>query len=206
MQLTDTNRPALYYKMDTRTEKLILLHLPAKILSAIIANLPRNEDITFFRLTCRKIGNFAASKASLYRKVDVCVHPRSWKRFELIAFNKTPSRAGGLLNSASQVKDLIFEDVRVAHSDMCFNLSKVGIDLSGRDLTPQLEQFEHQLYYNPSEVDAIGAAAKQLNALETVEYDPGSTRFQRTRGHRPRLSKGDAYINPREGYEEPWQS
>jgi hypothetical protein len=209
MRLTDTDRPALYRKMDTRAEKPNLQHLPAEILSAIIENLSSNEDLASFRLTCRKVGNDAASKASLYRKVNLCLHPWSRTRFELIAFNKIPGRAGDYINSSSRVKDLIFEDIRVLYSDMYFDLSKIVVDLSGRAedryLTSQLEKFEHQLYYNPSGVDTIGAAAKQLNALETIEYDPGSTCVQRAIRHNHQLS-GNAYIDPEAGYEELWQS
>lgn len=195
--------------MDTRAEKPNLQHLPAEILSAIIENLSSNEDLASFRLTCRKVGNDAASKASLYRKVNLCLHPWSRTRFELIAFNKIPGRAGDYINSSSRVKDLIFEDIRVLYSDMYFDLSKIVVDLSGRAedryLTSQLEKFEHQLYYNPSGVDTIGAAAKQLNALETIEYDPGSTCVQRAIRHNHQLS-GNAYIDPEAGYEELWQS
>jgi hypothetical protein len=189
--------------MDTRAEKPTLQHLPAEILSAIIGNLSSNEDITSFRLTCRKVGNDAASKASLYRKVHLCLHPWSRTRFELIAFNKIPGRAGDYINSSSRVKDLIFEDIRVL-----LDLSKFGVDLSGcakdQYLISQLGRFEYQLYYNPSGVDTIGAAAKQLNALETIEYDPGSTRVQRPM-HSHQLS-GNAYIDPEAGYEELLQS
>jgi hypothetical protein len=203
MRLTDTDRPALYRKMDTRAEKPNLQHLPAEILSAIIENLSRNEDLASFRLTCRKVGNDAASKASLYRKVHLCLHPWSRTRFELIAFNKIPGRAGDYINSSSRVKDLIFEDIRVL-----LDLSKFGVDLSGcakdQYLISQLGRFEYQLYYNPSGVDTIGAAAKQLNALETIEYDPGSTRVQRPM-HSHQLS-GNAYIDPEAGYEELLQS
>jgi hypothetical protein len=192
--------------MDTRAGKPTLPDLPAEILSAIIENLSRDEDITSFRLTCRRVGNFAVSKASLYRKVNLCLHPWSRTRFELIAFNKIPGRAGDWVNSSFRVKDLIFEDIRVLYSDMYFDLSKIGVDLPGypEDLSSQLEQFEHQLYYDPSGVDTIGAAAKQLNALETIEYDPGSTRAQRARGHNHRLSD-NAYVDPEAGYEELWQ-
>lgn len=174
MQPTDTDRSALYRKMDTRAEKATLQHLPAEILSAIIDNLSRNEDITSFRLTCRKVGSFAASKASLYRKVNLCLHPWSRMRFELIAFNKIPGRAGDMVNSSSRVKDLIFEDTRVFYPDMYFDLSTIGVDPREypEDLSSQRERFEYQLYYNLSGVDTSGAAAKQSNALETIEYDP----------------------------------
>ena len=207
MQLTDTNSPALYCKMDTRAEKATLPHLPAEILSAIIDNLSRNEDITSFRLTCRKVGNFAASKASLYRKVNLSLHPWSRTRFELIAYNKIPGITGDLINSSSRVKDLIFEDIRVLHSGMYFDLLRIGAEWPGypEDLSSQLEQFAHQLYYNPSGVDSIVAAVQQLNQLETIEYDPGSTRVEQVRGYNHRLS-GNTYIDPGLGYDHLWQS
>ncbi|OSS48804.1 hypothetical protein B5807_06942 [Epicoccum nigrum] len=152
------------------------------------------------------MGNSAVSKASLSRKVNVCLHPWSRTRFEMIALNKIPGRVGELMNTSSRVKGLIIEDVRVAYSDLYFDLSKAGVDLSehAEDLTSQIEQFKHQLYYNPSGFDAMEVAAKQLIALETIERDPGSTRIQRARGFNHQLS-GNAYVDPQARYEETWQ-
>ncbi|KAG9200410.1 hypothetical protein G6514_007082 [Epicoccum nigrum] len=125
----------------------------------------------------------------------------------MIALNKIPGRVGELMNTSSRVKGLIIEDVRVAYSDLYFDLSKAGVDLSehAEDLTSQIEQFKHQLYYNPNGFDTMEAAAKRLIALETIEYDPGSTRIQRAREFNHQLS-GNAYVDPHARYEETWQS
>ncbi|KAH6644470.1 hypothetical protein C7974DRAFT_439826 [Boeremia exigua] len=141
-----------------------LLSLPAELLIAIMENLSESKDIAALRRTCRKIGRFTDSQANLYRLVTVSQHPWARTRLELVALNRIPNITGELVKTSSRVKTLVFEDIRI-----------VAPNTDYRDLSDLWTRHQNRLY-NMAVADSIGVAAQNFSRLETIEYDPGSSR------------------------------